>query len=222
VIAVAPSSAFAVDHDCGDFATQAAAQAYFVQQGYGRSNDPERLDADHDGRPCESNPCPCGTGIQPPASVSTLLALQRSTGQVVRVIDGDTIRVRDARVQYTVRLIGIDAPEVSSTRFGSPDCGGALAASELKRLLHRGDSVRLVSDLTQDRVDRYGRLLRYVSRAGIDAGRLMIRTGWAMPYVYRAPFQKLAAYRSAARSARSEDRGAWRTCRGNFHTAKSP
>ncbi|MEQ1659122.1 MAG: hypothetical protein ABL896_10130, partial [Hylemonella sp.] len=33
-------------------------------------------------------------------------------GQVVAIVNGDTIRVRDERkVQHTVRLAGIDAPE---------------------------------------------------------------------------------------------------------------
>jgi endonuclease YncB( thermonuclease family) len=264
-IAVVPSSAPAADHDCSDFATQAAAQAYFDQKGYSPSYDPERLDGNHDGRACESNPCPCsGPGAPPPPppvspppplppvspppppipappppspvpppppplapvppppptpTPATVLPVQRTTVRVVRVIDGDTIRVRDARARHTIRLIGIDAPEASSTRFGSPDCGGKSATSELKRLLHKDDSVRLVSDPTQDRTDRYGRLLRYVNREGTDAGRRMIRTGWATPYVYRTPFQKLAAYRTAAQAAKSQSRGAWRTCRGNFHTA---
>ena len=113
-VATAPTSAPAADHDCGDLATQAAAQAYFDQQGYGPLNDPERLDADHDGRPCESNPCPCAeTGTPPPpvapppaapppppsppppaqppaAPPPTAPPGQRSTVRIVRVIDGDT------------------------------------------------------------------------------------------------------------------------------------
>jgi endonuclease YncB( thermonuclease family) len=41
------------DRDCGDFATQAAAQAFYEQAGPG---DPHRLDGDGDGRACESLP----------------------------------------------------------------------------------------------------------------------------------------------------------------------
>lgn len=47
--------------DCADFATQAAAQNYFIDHG-GPSSDPDGLDADHDGIACEANPCPCSTG----------------------------------------------------------------------------------------------------------------------------------------------------------------
>ena len=43
-----------VDRDCGDFATQAAAQAFMIASGAG---DPHGLDGnDNDGRACESLP----------------------------------------------------------------------------------------------------------------------------------------------------------------------
>ncbi|QIG42043.1 excalibur calcium-binding domain-containing protein [Nocardioides anomalus] len=48
----------AKDMDCGNFATQAAAQNYFLNHG-GPNSDPDYLDADGDGIACESNPCPC-------------------------------------------------------------------------------------------------------------------------------------------------------------------
>jgi excalibur calcium-binding domain-containing protein len=53
-----PSPAAAVDKDCRDFATQRAAQIYFLKHG-GPREDPDRLDGDNDGVACEDNPCPC-------------------------------------------------------------------------------------------------------------------------------------------------------------------
>ncbi|HWP32771.1 MAG TPA: excalibur calcium-binding domain-containing protein [Solirubrobacterales bacterium] len=53
-----PAPASASDRDCSDFATQRAAQIFFLKHG-GPRRDPHRLDADHDGIACESNPCPC-------------------------------------------------------------------------------------------------------------------------------------------------------------------
>lgn len=43
------------DKDCGDFATHAEAQSFFIAQG-GPNSDPHRLDADHDGVACETLP----------------------------------------------------------------------------------------------------------------------------------------------------------------------
>jgi hypothetical protein len=48
-----PAVAFR-DRDCADFPTQAAAQRFFKR--HNPSRDPHRLDADHDGIACESNP----------------------------------------------------------------------------------------------------------------------------------------------------------------------
>lgn len=42
------------DRDCGDFASQAEAQAFYVAAG-GPASDPHRLDRDHDGIACESD-----------------------------------------------------------------------------------------------------------------------------------------------------------------------
>ena len=44
------------DVDCPDFQTHAQAQSFFVGTGGSRTNDPYRLDADHDGLACESLP----------------------------------------------------------------------------------------------------------------------------------------------------------------------
>ncbi|CAB4749368.1 unannotated protein [freshwater metagenome] len=56
VLATAPA-AVAADRDCGDFASQKAAQIFFLNAG-GPSSDPHYLDSDGDGIACESNPAP--------------------------------------------------------------------------------------------------------------------------------------------------------------------
>lgn len=60
-----PGETVRTDKDCSDFATQRAAQIYFLSRG-GPQRDPDRLDGDHDGVACEDNPCPCYSGSQPP------------------------------------------------------------------------------------------------------------------------------------------------------------
>ena len=56
VLTASPASAF-VDRDCGDFASQKAAQIFYLKAG-GPSSDPHNLDSDNDGVACESNPAP--------------------------------------------------------------------------------------------------------------------------------------------------------------------
>lgn len=221
--------AAATDMDCGDFATQAEAQAFFVAAGAG---DPHSLDSDGDGLACESNPCPCSTDIVPFVGTPTLTPTPTSTptpttaptdpgagdggssgtdrARVVRVTDGDTLKVRlaDGREEY-VRILGIDTPEV----HGRTECGGAAASRRMKRLAPVGARVALVGDPTQADRDRYDRLLRYVQRRGKDVGRAQVTAGLAQVFVYRNdPFERVGAYQRAERRADRQDRGSWSRC----------
>jgi hypothetical protein len=85
----------------------------------------------------------------------------------------------------------------------------------------RGRTVTLTSDPTQDVTDRYGRLLAYVNGQGKDYGERIIRAGWAMAHVYRDPFQRLALFTAAQRTAESMGVGVWRKCSDDFHRSRS-
>ena len=90
----------------------------------------------------------------------------------------------------------------------------------MKRLAPPGRSVRLVSDPTQARTDRFGRVLAYVDARGVDLGRAMIAAGWAKTYVYGRPFARVATYRKAQASATAAKRGVQRVCGGDYHRAR--
>lgn len=219
--------ASAADMDCGDFATQAEAQAFFAAAGPG---DPHLLDGDGDGIACESNPCPCSTTVVPlvgsttptptPTATPTTATDPDGSGNsgptrrdrvvVVRVTDGDTLKVRMADgVEEYVRLIGIDTPEV----YGHAECGGVDASRRMRTLAPVGSRVLLVSDPTQADRDRYDRLLRYVERHGRDVGRAQIASGHAQVFVYRNdPFKRTGAYARAENRSERLDRGLWRRC----------
>lgn len=206
---VAPP-AHAADKDCGDFASQKAAQIFFLDNG-APGSDPHRLDADGDGVVCESNPAPYYYGLTPPDSSSPRPKVVKQRARVVSVVDGDTVKVRLAGgKRRSVRLIGIDTPEV----YGGVECGGPEASGSLRRLAPRGTHVVLVSDPTQDQVDRYGRLLRYVMKSGRDLNRVQVGRGWATVYVYDGtPFTRVRGYRKSQRAAKAAPRGTWRLCR---------
>lgn len=221
---LAQSPAQAADRDCGDFATQAAAQSFFLGAGPG---DPHRLDSDGDRVACESNPCPCSTGQAPQPFAGTTSSpsptqssstdgsgnsgpVRRNVGNVVKVTDGDTLKVRIRGIGIRdVRVLGIDTPE----KYGRRECGGALASAAMRREAPVGSRVVLVSDSSQADRDRYDRLLRYVIRKGRDVGRRQIITGHAQVYAYRHdPFARTAWYRRAERTAKKNLRGLWDRC----------
>jgi endonuclease YncB( thermonuclease family) len=236
-VAFVPAAASARDRDCGEFATQAAAQDYFIALG-GPSADPDRLDGDHDGIACESNPCPCNLTATPsggatstPAPTATPTptptptpaapAATRRQGQITRVIDGDTVEVRLAsRRRVTVRLIGIDTPETKRPGV-AVECAGRRASAYMQRIAFdrgHGRRVALVGDPSQDRTDRYGRALAYVDARGTgDLGRRMLTAGWATVYVFQTPFARLANYEDASAAAEGASAGVWGRCGGNFH-----
>jgi endonuclease YncB( thermonuclease family) len=85
-----------------------------------------------------------------------------SGGMVVyridHVTDGDTVVLRNGQ---RVRLVQIDTPEV----FFGTECYGRQASATTERLLPVGTRVLLTNEPATDRVDDYGRLLRYIVRA---------------------------------------------------------
>jgi endonuclease YncB( thermonuclease family) len=127
-------------------------------------------------------------------------------GTVSRVVDGDTLDVvLTSGKRERVRLVGIDTPE----RGG---CYSSAATSRARRLA-LSKRVVLKGDATQDTRDRYGRLLAYVwLPGGKDLGFQLVAGGFAKVYVYRNPFERLAAYRRAERSARTASAGQWHAC----------
>ena len=94
-----------------------------------------------------------------------------ATWAVTSVVDGDTIWVSRDGVSRKVRLIGIDTPE-------SGDGCYTQATRNLRGIIG-GQRVTLTAGASDD-IDRYGRLLRYVDVAGVDAGLRQIKAGYAV------------------------------------------
>jgi micrococcal nuclease len=130
--------------------------------------------------------------------------------QVLRVVDGDTIRVRlDGRTER-VRYIGIDTPE--SVKPGSAVQCFAKRASAANAALVAGRSVRLVADVEQR--DRYGRLLAYVYREpdGAFVNARLVRDGYARTRTIAPNVAHASELADLARAARRAHRGLWSAC----------
>ncbi len=195
-------SAQAADLDCSDFSNQAQAQQYLLP------GDPHRLDADGDGKACDSLPCPCSSSSGDGGGRPDRPKALAFRAWVVDVVDGDTIDVRrlGSRKMYRVRLLGIDTPEV----YGGKECGGE-AASRRMGLMAKG-FVRVRTDPTQPKRDRYNRLLAYVSKGRKDLNKRMVSLGLARVYVVGKRFSAYRTYKRAQVRARSAGRGSWGRC----------
>lgn len=147
------------------------------------------------------------------------------SARVIDTVDGDTIVVAitgrvegpgagDAVVgrEYRLRMIGIDTPE--SVAPGAPvECFGIEASKATKALLE-GESVRLVTDVSE--VDRYDRLLRYVYLGDEMANARLVLNGYAAAYTYPPDVRHADLFVALQARARAEGRGLWsrRTCGG--------
>lgn len=92
---------------------------------------------------------------------------------VQRVVDGDTFRIRYDGDETSIRLAGIDAPELRKL-------GGLEARAGLVELVG-GKTIRI--EFTGDRKrDSFGRLLCRVWVGDLDVGAELIRRGLAVEY----------------------------------------
>lgn len=128
--------------------------------------------------------------------------------RIDHVADGDTVDLTNG---VRVRLVQIDTPEV----YFQTECYGHQASAVTKRLLPPGTAVRLAAEPATDRVDEYGRLLRYVFRArdDLNVNVYLVRVGAAAPYFYdgrRGRYASLLDH--LARRARAKHLGLWGAC----------
>lgn len=140
------------------------------------------------------------------ASVSTAAA-PSAIYRIDRVTDGDTVVLRNGQ---RVRLVQIDTPEV----FFGVECYGRRSSATTKRLLPEGTRVRLLTERATDRVDDFGRLLRYIVRLdGVNVNLRLVAVGAAAPWFYEGRRGMYAnRLERLAKRARAKRLGLWGAC----------
>jgi micrococcal nuclease len=141
--------------------------------------------------------------------------------RVTEVVDGDTIKIAYPNgTRETVRLLGVDTPEVygenDPTEFeGVPEtdagarclAGAGENASAYANSRLAGESVTLVFDAESDRRGYYGRLLAYVYVDGKSFNHALLQEGHAR--VYPSTFTERERYERAEAESRDARRGLW-------------
>jgi endonuclease YncB( thermonuclease family) len=123
--------------------------------------------------------------------------------RVERVIDGDTIVVKDGG---KVRLLGINAPEVAH-RDRRAEPLGERAHRRLRELLQ---NKQVYLEFDQQRRDRYERLLAHVTlEDGTAVNELLLREGLARALFLQPNMHHLQRYFQAEAEARKARRGIW-------------
>lgn len=149
----------------------------------------------------EPPPAPTAT---PPAAPAPEPLPAGETAQVVRVIDGDTLVVRMDGAEHTVRLLGIDAPELGDAN-GQAEL--ADQASAALAALAGGGAVALIAG--DEPRDDGGRLLRHVVRNEQIFSVELARQGFVRAHEYTPNTLLYGAIADAQRKARDAARGLW-------------
>ena len=129
------------------------------------------------------------------------------SGQVLRVVDGDTIQLSNGE---WVRYIGIDAPELRrrvGTRWIEDPQPGAVESYELNRKLVEGKQVRLEWDVEQR--DRFHRLLAYVFVGGLFVNAELIKAGYAIVFTFPPNVRYHSLFLELQDEAKMKHRGLW-------------
>lgn len=139
------------------------------------------------------------------------------TYTLLEVVDGDTIRVKNSEgKEQSVRMIGLDAPESTTMRYGYAECFGKESANHLKTLVGSATQIQIETDPTQTATDKYGRLLGYVVVNGINLNQKMIEDGYWFEYTYNLPYKYQSEFKSAQKTASEKKFGLWSdsACKG--------
>jgi micrococcal nuclease len=128
---------------------------------------------------------------------------------VTRAVDGDTIVVRhDDGVVETVRLLGVDTPEIHHPTK-PVQCFGPEAAAFARRVL-TGRRVHLESDVETH--DKYGRRLAYVIVDGRRFDDVLLREGYGRLLVIAPNGSHARVMLQEELAARRARRGLWGAC----------
>lgn len=151
-----------------------------------------------------SAPASSYSGVLRPSSSLAALLAPPQVADLVRVVDGDTLILRVEGKQESVRIVGINAPEVKTHA-----CYADLATRRLKELTSSG-AITVRAKLDGNR-DVFGRLLRYVYVNDEDVGLRLVAEGLALSYE-KYPHPELAVYEAQEAQAHAQRVGLWGTC----------
>lgn len=129
-----------------------------------------------------------------------------ATFEVQRVVDGDTVRLKDGR---SVRMIGVNAPETG--KKGRTDEPFAVAARERLQSLVDASNGRVGVVPGRESKDRYGRTLAHLYGAnGANLEAQLLAEGLGFLVAVAPNVELVTCQQAAERSARQARLGVWR------------
>ena len=127
--------------------------------------------------------------------------------ELVKTIDGDTIKIKYEGKEQNVRYLLIDTPETNHPRLGKQPFGEK--AKERNRELMNSGKLEIEFDIG-GKTDKYDRLLAYIYIDGVSVQETLLEEGLArVAYVYPPNTRHLDAYKKAEEKAKKAGIGIW-------------
>lgn len=128
--------------------------------------------------------------------------------ELVKTIDGDTIKIKYEGKEQNVRYLLIDTPETNHPQLGKQPFGDK--AKERNIELMNSGKLEIEFDIGE-RIDKYGRLLAYIYVDGVSIQEKLLEEGLArVAYVYPPNTRHLDAYEKAQERAKKAGIGIWK------------
>ena len=124
---------------------------------------------------------------------------------VIRVVDGDTIKVLYQGEEVSVRLIGVDTAETVHPTKAVQAYGQE--ASDFTKSQLTGKNVRLEFDV--EKQDQYDRLLAYVWLGDSMFNEVLVAEGYAQVSTYPPNVKYVERFTEAQKNAREAGKGLW-------------
>ncbi len=137
--------------------------------------------------------------------------------KILSIVDGDTVSALVDGSPQEVRLLGVDAPEVT----GAQQCYGTQATAKTNEFLS-GKWIQLEADYSQER-DANGRLQAYIwFDNGTDLGKRLIEEGYAYARADTASYAKQKQYTETQTYSKNKIHGLWAptACNGTRNMPK--
>ena len=142
-------------------------------------------------------------------SANAKTQLKKEKVEFIRVVDGDTIKVRYKGKEESVRYLLIDTPETSNTKTKIQKYGPEAKKRNEQLLKRKNQPVYIQFDKGEKR-DKYGRLLAYVYSGNTDIQDTLIKEGLGrVAYVYKPSITNLKQYEKSEEQAKKKKLGIW-------------
>jgi micrococcal nuclease len=161
---------------------------------------------------------------EPPVTEPPTGAITEVDTTIEYVFDGDTVRVVPVpgALKSRMRLIGLDAPENTTERYGFEQCYGDESAEHLRQLIPISTPIRVVFD--KRFVDDFGRSLGYIYRLidGLFVNVQMVRDGYVDTLRIWPNIAHTDEFNGAVAEAQAAGAGIWGACGGLTPPGSTP